>query len=393
MKNKKYKFELGFTEIRYSIRDKLKLSNHQYAIVHALTFVGKKNNQKNESKNDRSNYNPTPESLAKDLGFGRATIFRALPILRKKGLVEPDCLEATDYFVAMMMEKKETRDYYDKIEHGPRQKIGYNFTKYLTCIVYERLSQGQWATLDKKEVIKTLNLKSVDYLNRLIRKIEVDGYMETQARQMKKGGIFIDVKMTEKWKNLSTKVSKKPKKKVSKRLEKVSKSLPTNNYTNNSTNNILFDKSNKSAERPKKEKKKNSKISGKEINDLIQLFEPLNSSYKAFFADFVQRSYCTKLLQDKNKEDIIKILNQYQQSEPEQYRPHLYTPADLYSKWDKIQNYLNKPKPITTNRAPDSGKDFDKHCKVQNINVDLPENNTQSREEQMAELAELYYAQ
>lgn len=199
----KYPFILGFTFIRYDIRDELELSNHEYAIAHALAFVGKKNILMTEGNENvhlhRTNYNPSAKELAKDLGFCKKTIYNSLSELREKGLIESDCLESTNLWVIKEQSKKPKRFLYDIVQHGHRKQLEINFTQYLVCAIYDRLSSNrEWITFDKKEIAKTVGI-SVMQLHRIIKQMTIKNLMETQLRKMSNGKDFLDVKMTNQW--------------------------------------------------------------------------------------------------------------------------------------------------------------------------------------------------
>jgi hypothetical protein len=82
--------------------------------------------------------------------------------------------------------------------------------------------------------------------------------------------------------------------------------------------------------------KTNKDSIGKEINDIIRLFKPLNSSYQTFFSNFAQRAFCKKLLRDHSKKEITEILQHYRNIKPGQFRSPIYSPADLFTKWSQL---------------------------------------------------------
>lgn len=201
--SKKYNFNLGFTFLRYDIRDKYKLTNKEYAVAHALTFVGQSNGTfaTGSLEGHRTNYKPDVKQLVKDLGFSSKTIYRALEKLRseKLMLIEPDCLEATEKFVVEEQNKNDKQFLFAIIQHGHREKLKLNFTEYLVCTTYSSLGEGRnWVTLDKNRIAKTIGIK-VSWLHKIIKKMVSENLMITQKRQISGGKEFLDVQMTDLW--------------------------------------------------------------------------------------------------------------------------------------------------------------------------------------------------
>jgi len=193
MQINKDKFEYGYTIIRHDIRKRLKLSNEEYSVAHALSFAGK-----NDPFN-KSDYAPTIESLAIDVGISRATLFRCLKILRAKKLVFPDRLASTELWKIEEQKKAATPFFYNMIDQGHRSILGLTMTEYIVAAIYSRLSENrEWVTLDKKKIATVIDI-SERQLRRIIRLLEIKKLVKTQIRKIRRNCDFLDVKITENW--------------------------------------------------------------------------------------------------------------------------------------------------------------------------------------------------
>lgn len=196
----KYKFEYTDTVIKYSLRDKLELSNNDYIVVHALGFVHISSVEDIDMmKQTRTNYKPDLKQLSEDIGISGSTIKRCIKTLRTKELVHPKYYESTTKWYNLINTKQRKNSLYDIIQHGPRQHMGLTTTQYLVAAVYTRLcGDREWATLDKKKIAKTIGI-SLQYVHDTIKVLEKKGLMKTKLRKIEHNRDFLDVKMTQKW--------------------------------------------------------------------------------------------------------------------------------------------------------------------------------------------------
>lgn len=103
----------------------------------------------------------------------------------------------------------------------------------------------------------------------------------------------------------------------------------TPNNTNNNNTNITIISNGKS-------------IAGKEINDLIALFEPVNPSFERLFANKTQRACLERLAKKYGVEKISKVIKLLPEISSMPYSPTVTTPYQLEQKLGEIIIFLRK---------------------------------------------------
>jgi len=89
-------------------------------------------------------------------------------------------------------------------------------------------------------------------------------------------------------------------------------------------------------------------VAGKEINDLIDLFKPINPSYERLFGNKTQRACLERMAKKHTKEKIERVLNILPKTNQMKYAPTITTPLQLEDKLGLLLVFIQKEK----NREP-----------------------------------------
>jgi hypothetical protein len=108
------------------------------------------------------------------------------------------------------------------------------------------------------------------------------------------------------------------------------------NIDNNKENNNINDK------QVVVVSEKNATITGKEFNELISLFEPVNPSFERLFPNKGQRSALERMIKKHGYEKIKWILDQLPQLAKTPYAPVVTTPYQLEQKLGQIIIFLGR---------------------------------------------------
>jgi len=89
-------------------------------------------------------------------------------------------------------------------------------------------------------------------------------------------------------------------------------------------------------------------VAGKEINDLIELFKPINPSYERLFRNKTQRACLERMVKKHSKEKIEWVLNILPKTNQIKYAPTITTPLQLEDKLGLLLAFIQREK----NREP-----------------------------------------
>ena len=73
-------------------------------------------------------------------------------------------------------------------------------------------------------------------------------------------------------------------------------------------------------------------VAGKDISEIINLFKPINPSYKKFFSNKTQRGAVERMLKEHGEERIKNLLEKMPQYNIQKYMPVITTPLQLEDK-------------------------------------------------------------
>ena len=85
-------------------------------------------------------------------------------------------------------------------------------------------------------------------------------------------------------------------------------------------------------------------VAGKEINELIELFKPINPSYEKFFSNTTQRKAVERLSKKIGFEKMAAAIKFLEKSNSNQYAPTITTPLQLEDKLASLVAFANKEK-------------------------------------------------
>lgn len=85
-------------------------------------------------------------------------------------------------------------------------------------------------------------------------------------------------------------------------------------------------------------------VAGKEINELIDLFKPINPSYERLFANKTQRSALGRMFKKYGKEKMEWVIGILRQTNQMMYAPVIITPLQLEDKLGNLIAFINKQK-------------------------------------------------
>jgi phage replication O-like protein O len=88
------------------------------------------------------------------------------------------------------------------------------------------------------------------------------------------------------------------------------------------------------------------------INPLIELFKPINPSYKRFYANTTQRACLDRLIKENGLEQIEWILKVLPKTNTMQYAPVITTPQQLENKIGQLKAFVLKEKSKLENKLP-----------------------------------------
>jgi hypothetical protein len=95
-----------------------------------------------------------------------------------------------------------------------------------------------------------------------------------------------------------------------------------------------------------------AKRKDQEIFNLIELFKPINPSYKRFYANTTQRACLDRLIKENGQEQIEWILNVLPKTNTMQYSPVITTPQQLENKIGQLKAFVLKEKSKLENKLP-----------------------------------------
>lgn len=87
---------------------------------------------------------------------------------------------------------------------------------------------------------------------------------------------------------------------------------------------------------------KNEKISGKEFNELVALFEPVNPSFERLFPNKAQRAALERMLKKHGYKKVKWILDKLPELAKSQYAPVVTTPIQLEIKLGQVIIFLGR---------------------------------------------------
>lgn len=80
------------------------------------------------------------------------------------------------------------------------------------------------------------------------------------------------------------------------------------------------------------------------LNDLIELFKPINPSYERLFANTTQRSALERLVKKHGQEKILWTLNILPKTNSMKFAPTITTPIQLEEKLGMLISFINREK-------------------------------------------------
>lgn len=83
---------------------------------------------------------------------------------------------------------------------------------------------------------------------------------------------------------------------------------------------------------------------GLQINQVIDSFKQVNSTYQKWFANKSQRKSIENLINLHGVELVTKVIAILPQTNKRPYTPSIYTPMQLEQKWDQLKDSLSKNK-------------------------------------------------
>jgi hypothetical protein len=79
---------------------------------------------------------------------------------------------------------------------------------------------------------------------------------------------------------------------------------------------------------------------GKEINELIAQFKPVNPSYKTLFANKTQRGALQRMIQEHGLDKMTLVISRLPEIMSQEYAPRITTPLELEQKFGKLIIHL-----------------------------------------------------
>jgi len=90
-------------------------------------------------------------------------------------------------------------------------------------------------------------------------------------------------------------------------------------------------------------------FAGKDINDLIELFNPINPTYEKFFSNNTQRGCLERMAKKFGLEKMTKIIKTLEKTNGEKFAPTITTPLQLENKLGDLIVFIKKES-ITNNQ-------------------------------------------
>ena len=81
---------------------------------------------------------------------------------------------------------------------------------------------------------------------------------------------------------------------------------------------------------------------GKDINDLISLFKPINPSYKQLYANKTQRACLARMIKEHSLEEITKVIQILPETNSQPYSPTITTPLQLENKMGALMAWYKR---------------------------------------------------
>jgi hypothetical protein len=89
----------------------------------------------------------------------------------------------------------------------------------------------------------------------------------------------------------------------------------------------------------------------RELNKIINLFQPVNPSFQKFFPNVSQRSALARLIKLHGEEQVVKVISILPKTNTIQYLPTITTPIQLEDKWASLEAGLSKKKSELTEKS------------------------------------------
>jgi hypothetical protein len=86
------------------------------------------------------------------------------------------------------------------------------------------------------------------------------------------------------------------------------------------------------------------KIKGNEINDLIELFKPINPSYERLFRNKTERDCIKRLINKYGYDDLKEMIEKLPEIVTQQYAPVITTPYQFEMKIGQLLIFLERKK-------------------------------------------------
>jgi hypothetical protein len=91
-------------------------------------------------------------------------------------------------------------------------------------------------------------------------------------------------------------------------------------------------------------KSSNASVAGKELNEIIPLFEPLNPAYERFFSNTTEKAALARLIKLQGKERLIALLEVLPRIVVRPYAPRITSPYQLEKKFGELKTFINQEK-------------------------------------------------
>lgn len=227
---------------------------------------------------------------------------------------------------------------YTIINHTAREALDLSWLEYgLADLIYNlsnnpKSSYPNWCYASKKTLAKNLGITErqiYKLLNKLEDKKLVERHSETSH-----------LKTTAEWYNLVV-INKKDSKQSSYPMNKVHIDTEQSSYPyteQSSYNKDINNKDNNKDIIPSNEQI----VAGKVINDLINLFEPINPSFDRLFSNKTQRSALERILKRFGIEKTKRILEKLPEVLSQAYSPSITTPLQLENKMGDLFMFVRK---------------------------------------------------
>jgi len=90
---------------------------------------------------------------------------------------------------------------------------------------------------------------------------------------------------------------------------------------------------------------------GNEINSLIELFKPINPSYKTLYPNTTERKSLERMIKEHGYNEILKVISNLHQYVTQPYAPRITKPSELEKDFGKLLLFISQERNKNASRG------------------------------------------